>query len=759
MNPMIKNGFLRFGVCFLLIATACGTAFAQDTAKGLPFPIKPEFTLEAGMMRFYGDVGYDQLNEPYKTKPGFQLEIRQEIKPAFHVGFFFLAGKVEASEKSLERNLNFQTPIYSGGFQAFYDFSTFLPSQRVLTPYVNLGISYMYFKPKGDLFDANNEPYYYWDDGSIRNMAESDPNAGSSIVLQRDYVYETNLQNTNLDGFGNYPLTSFVIPVGGGVSMNITPEISFKVGTNFHYTLTDFIDNITEEGEGGRKGRGGNDKFMFTYFGASYLLNLSPTEDDLHFQGVDFFVLGETDEDMDGVKDVDDLCPETPEGQPVDLHGCPMDDDNDGIPNFRDEEPATLQDTLVDTRGKLMTPKVILDIYMEYIDSTGDFGFDSRQHIQEEAEYRILVGTFDEGIPADMMDAFLNLEDLRTEKNDKGQTVITVGSFRTAEEAEVRRQVLENSGISGTEVVQWVPEFLRGVDIDEEVVTRLQGEQTEDEKTMSFDKVLYRVQLGAFSKVVPEETFHGIKDLNSLKTENGMYKYMSGTFYQYKEAVDHKINMLVKGFEGAFVVAYKDGKRINITQALAAEEAAGKEEKTTPANDPVLPSDGNNAPKQEEEDHQDQENHQDNEQAAPENDNGEQQSSDDTMEEVAPPEMTTDSADQSMAVPTENPFESDPSLAEMSDDYVKFMVVLAEFRGDIPVDDLTAVLSLEGAVKDETGDEEFVRYHSEEFDTYNQAKAFLSDATNAGVKQPEMVALHEGETITLDEAASLLSEE
>lgn len=47
------------------------------------------------------------------------------------------------------------------------------------------------------------------------------------------------------------------------------------------------------------------------------------------------------DSDNDGVPDYRDQCPGTPAGVAVDAKGCPLDSDNDGVPDYRDQCPNT----------------------------------------------------------------------------------------------------------------------------------------------------------------------------------------------------------------------------------------------------------------------------------------------------------------------------------------------------------------------------------------------------------------------------------
>ena len=54
----------------------------------------------------------------------------------------------------------------------------------------------------------------------------------------------------------------------------------------------------------------------------------------------------------------------------------------------------------------------------------------------------------------------------------------------------------------------------------------------------------------------------------AIRFENGMYKYQISGIDQYSKANELKERMLKKGFEGAFVVAYSNGNRVNISEAM-----------------------------------------------------------------------------------------------------------------------------------------------------------------------------------------------
>jgi hypothetical protein len=67
----------------------------------------------------------------------------------------------------------------------------------------------------------------------------------------------------------------------------------------------------------------------------------------------------------------------------------------------------------------------------------------------------------------------------------------------------------------------------------------------------------YKVQIGAFSA---KPKIDGVQDISTLVLDNGITKYFSGNFSTYEEAVKRKNEMISKGFQGAFIVSFENGK-------------------------------------------------------------------------------------------------------------------------------------------------------------------------------------------------------
>ena len=81
--------------------------------------------------------------------------------------------------------------------------------------------------------------------------------------------------------------------------------------------------------------------------------------------------------------------------------------------------------------------------------------------------------------------------------------------------------------------------------------------------------IIFKVQLSASSKnleLVPSN-FKGLQNITSL-FENGLYKYMYGSTSSHETAKSLLQEAKSKGFTSAYLIAFKDGKSINIQDAI-----------------------------------------------------------------------------------------------------------------------------------------------------------------------------------------------
>ena len=97
------------------------------------------------------------------------------------------------------------------------------------------------------------------------------------------------------------------------------------------------------------------------------------------------------------------------------------------------------------------------------------------------------------------------------------------------------------------------------------------------------DGLIFRVQIGAFKTQIPNNAFKGLNPLNGETTANGYFRYTAGNFNKYELANAVKNDLRTLGYSDAFVVAYFNGKRVTLGEAI---DLMSKEGKTIDPNAP-----------------------------------------------------------------------------------------------------------------------------------------------------------------------------
>jgi len=588
------------------------------------FFFRPVVGLGAGMLSFYGDMYDKHFTSPTVSKIALEGYIGHAITDYLDVNIFVLYGKLSANERfaANNRNLNFESQITSGGLNIQYNFSNFLKKERIASPFISVGFEAFQFASKTDLLDKDGNTYYYWKDGSIRNLDQTDVNAPNAVIIQRDYKYETDIQKLNADGFGNYATTAFAVPVGAGFIFNINDNIKFKMGATMHFTSTDYIDGITDKSIGNRAGNSKKDNFMMTSFALSYTFGKVKDADYKLMRSLE-----KSDEDGDRVADFKDECPGTPLGVPVSSTGCPLDGDIDNVPNYKDDELASPKDAIVDLRGVALSDSLLARQYLMYMDSTGAYNLRIvHDHNEQTAydefykkEYMVDLGTYRQGISVPLMNTLLSIPDVAI--NDMGQnsTMYTAGDFHLLPDAEKRKQEMMAIGFPKARVVlkqhgrfyNPYPKKRKRKNVDGTITevaaddTNAMADNTEDnsatlvklqsrvpkpvkkksmfrsykegEKLTEKDYypytdiktpgIVFRIQIGAFKERLPKAVLNDINNVVEIKMEDGLYRYTSGMYKGYEEANNYKNELMSKYYEGTYVTAYKDGVRITLKEA------------------------------------------------------------------------------------------------------------------------------------------------------------------------------------------------
>lgn len=398
-------------LAFMLTFSLCGNnLFAQDDEDELYYTnkmdtvlenlnrvLKPLVNITTGVYSFWGDVS-NNLGSPLNGEIGARIGATTFIgkqKQLYKMNFYASYGNISGNNFKLTQQLqsyaaennvvdmygdpiyptsSFKTQFFQAGILFEYGFGHWFGITRKFKPFINAGVSMLYFSPKGNYTYGNTiggttNYYHHWSDGTIRNVAENSVNAHTSNILHFDDEYETNLLNSTQDIYDiTYSNTSFVMPVGLGFDFYLSERICLRVGIEANYAFSDMLDNydtqIADKINATPKNNI-NDIYTFTYFSFNFDLFSDAKSILLErlYADIDFDDILYYDEDNDWIMDNADNCPDTPLGVAVDSLGCPLDGDNDGVPDYTDKEPSSPTGATVDENGVQLTDDALVELY------------------------------------------------------------------------------------------------------------------------------------------------------------------------------------------------------------------------------------------------------------------------------------------------------------------------------------------------------------------------------------------------------------
>ena len=673
--------------------------------------LRPWVGLGVGNLAFFGDIQKVKAESPVINRISYELYLSQDLTKAFNLGLYFMTGRINVSGVDTRKYFNLDSKINLGGAHLTYNFHHLLWPYRYIEPYVTVGFEGFEYLSKTDSKDKYGNTYYYWEDGSIRNVDEQSPEYYKAQIIQRDGIYETDLRTANLDGLGKYKEFAFAIPVGGGITLKLHEKLKFNFGTTFHLATTDLVDNLSKAGTGIRQGKKGSDKMMMTSVSLHYNLTrkkelaIMEEDDYMNFLIAD----GDGDYDTDGVLDFVDSAALTPIGVKVTKYGVPFDNDRDGIENFRDEELYSKQAAIVHTDGIELTDSLMQAFYDLYMDSLGKFNnnvevlSDIKASTDGGNYFKVLLGEYKSGVPSDLINKFLSLTDIVNQQQPDSSVAFTSGAYRQYQAAKARLETVKGIGIEGAKVVvhkdgKFIPvddSNYQEYEVKEAFAasatnsgTPVNPNNTSSQENTSQNNnnannvasnekgVIYRIQLGAYKKKISNQVFGGINDLMGITGDDGVTRYVSGNFTDYNEAAKHRIYMVTKGFGGAFITAFKDGKRVSL------ESTGVKLNKSNAVEDTTLHS----------------------------------------------------AASKKMIV---------------------FKVQLGVYKGEVPADMQKIFKSLSG-IEEGTTVTGLKRLTLGKFNNYKQAQAFKTEMINKGVKDAFIISFFNDQQIDIQEALELL---
>jgi outer membrane protein OmpA-like peptidoglycan-associated protein len=135
-----------------------------------------------------------------------------------------------------------------------------------------------------------------------------------------------------------------IIPLGAGVSYNISKKLSIQYKYLFNITNRDYRDMV-------RTTVTDPDLVPVDFLRDKYSSIKSSDSFGKHLISIRYQLGNNVDNDNDGIADKKDLCLGTPAGVTVDKTGCPVDGDGDGVADYLDKCAGTVAGVKVDASG------------------------------------------------------------------------------------------------------------------------------------------------------------------------------------------------------------------------------------------------------------------------------------------------------------------------------------------------------------------------------------------------------------------------
>jgi hypothetical protein len=279
----------------------------------------------------------------------------------------------------------------------------------------------------------------------------------------------------------------------------------------------------------------------------------------------------------------------TPKLIAVDAYGCPLDDDQDGIPNYMDKETNTSKQFVTDVYGKAIDQnKISL--------GTKDTSSYLRRDVTEElilrpagatdnSKFTVHVGTYGKNMSNRMMIKLNSIEGLVETKINDSLTVYTIGNYSDFKQAEARQNQLLEAGYDqafsvnekkltkvSTDLVQLSNTPTEFTNNRKEVNDSLERERNKPKVDVLLFKVElteYRLRIG-LEKIAPLIAVYGVE---MHTTTGGLKKYTIGGSKTPEEAEKLRGEVIKLGLKDAKTAAYLNDLFIEMDEAMKRYQA------------------------------------------------------------------------------------------------------------------------------------------------------------------------------------------
>ena len=343
---MFKNNFIS-NLCFCIVILSLNvnaqdylnTEFS-DESKG----VLPNIGLHIGLYNYKGEIGkLDKIGSIDNLTVGYQLNLNYVFWNTLGLELYGTYANLIQNQKTITLVHNFKTLILNSGlnFSLHLDNGFILPKNAKIAPFLFGGVSLINYYPFGDFKNANGDYYYYWTDGSIRDIDERAVNSSQAIIIEKDNEYETSYRGIK----GDFSLFALAYNTGLGSEFKVNKWLSAEMRFAYCFTTTDMLDGLATTS--------GNDGYYVGSFG--FVVNPNKIKKSIKKEksekiDINFKELINMDSDGDGVPDLSDKCGSTVPKTKVNSKGCPLVELKDSVAS---KTAAELSDSLVTLRNQL----------------------------------------------------------------------------------------------------------------------------------------------------------------------------------------------------------------------------------------------------------------------------------------------------------------------------------------------------------------------------------------------------------------------
>lgn len=182
--------------------------------------------------------------------------------------------------------------------------------------------------------------------------------------------------------------------------------------------------------------------------------------------------------------------------------------------------------------------------------------------------FRVQVGAFRKPVPAERFREFTPVDG---QVLANGLTVYMAGYFSSSAEALQQQKLIRTLGYPDAFVVAYQNcsrlSLAQGRALETSTTSRPQELASSSLFASPGQGLYYTVQVGVYNRPLTSEAQIGLSELIEAKTAKGQYRYASGKFGNLKDAKARQQLAVAKGITDAFIVAYYQGKRIDLAQA------------------------------------------------------------------------------------------------------------------------------------------------------------------------------------------------